>query len=1116
MTLEDFFTLTEMKDGLTAPARVEELINVLQEDQKDQHNIVKNASDLTRQWSAVASTIASTENKDCLALFLQLNGLCYFDNWLKHGQKCFQETGDSFVEESIIVLLGAVEKLLREEQQSVISGIMMTVKDLLSNNSSRVQDRAIALLDSCKQYNGSNVVQKDVDEDMAVCVDVDVIEHPISKHKQPNCSSQDISTSRVINSEEKNLEPATDEITPEICPKTMQTEVVADLTIQPSDKTLDHASPDPVHSCTLKLLSENISVVGNSSKHQLEASTGIESSGSAFSEPRTLEGQSDVANSNEHDEAKQMLQIRSSNNLVSTGTFCADNANTVESKVGTDNEKDVDVVKGDPCLKTNSSGDVRKEASDGIDEMYDSISPNSCSKISVSDSTAPVDVLQGSSSSELSMGKNEGITPNLSGKDDTDAIEESNDQNVSDEVEVVGGNVDLTANLSRKEGTEVIEAIELSNGQNLSDKDEVNWKNEDPTTSLLRKENTEANEEAKNQNVSDEDEAVSGNDPEFYISRADSEHSIKKKSEFQLDYDMFDPLEVARQVAMEVEREMGCREPSCSSSERTSCGGTRLPDSPDSLKGKMSRVIHRPCKDVSTGPNLSAFVEDRVFVKAKNLPSERENCIGDIEPTEVSEVAQKLEPEENKHVCSFDLNEDVLSDDDTDNQTNPVTAPISVDSAAHQTKPVTAPISVDSAAHQTIPVIAPISVDSASRAAATSGLPSSHLQFDGTCGWKGSAETSAFRPAPTRKVSEGDNSVFASGSSSSLFQRQEYLDFDLNVAESEEDIISDVPPSKEPPDSTARPSGEYSLDSFPKRSDLLRLDLNCVSDSGDAPLSYWRKEERLRPHYNGQFSPSASSSSSSRQPSLKNIDLNDQPSAYTEFLHPSLTAKSSRNLYTSNFGGFKTNKSVISLMGARVEVSQEDSVPQTFPFLNGRIVDPAVVSSMTRNDSVLGLASSSPYAHLSMYGYNGLPSGPTVPYSSAIHGLSGQIPYMVDSRGNPVVPQVLGPVPALPSSFPQQPSFFESLAAAPADFNGFVPSRHGFDLNSGLMFEGRSRDAGNTRQLLNSCQGISMDDQMRANSQSTSGSGVGGKRKEIDGGWDPYSFNNKHHQSPWK
>lgn len=63
------------------------------------------------------------------------------------------------------------------------------------------------------------------------------------------------------------------------------------------------------------------------------------------------------------------------------------------------------------------------------------------------------------------------------------------------------------------------------------------------------------------------------------------------------------------------------------------------------------------------------------------------------------------------------------------------------------------------------------------------------------------------------------------------------------------------------------------------------------------------------------------------------------------------------------------------------------------------------------------------------------------------------------------------------------------------------------------MIEGRSRD-GNVLQLFNPHgQGISMDEQMEANSQSTP---VGKKRKETDGGSDPHPFNYKHHQPPWK
>lgn len=1099
MTLEDFFTLTEMREGLTAPARVKELINVLQ---KDKHNTVKNDVYSNRQWSTVARTIAATVNKDCLALFLQLDGLCYFDTWLKHGQKCLQETGDGFMEEAMIELLGAIEKLHKDEQKPVISDIMLTVKDLLSNKSSRVQDRARSLYSIWKQNSESNAVYMDVDKDKAVSDNLVGVNENCN-HDQPECSLQDISTSRVDNNEEKNLEPASSYMTPTVSPEIMQTEVVVDLALPISDKDFGHASindgpPNTVQSDTLNLVSETRPDLGNRSMHQLEATTGIKSPGSAVPGQRTPEGQSDVASSNEHDEAKQMPHIRSSNNLGVTETsFCVDSTNSVESKVGDNNEKDVDVGKEDPCINKSPSGDVRKELSEGNGETFDSRPSNPCTNLSAFDSTASANVLQGSPAHEI-MAKNEQLTAFLSEEVDTEANKESNVQNFSDKDEVDLGNEDPTTNISSKEDRETIDG---SNGQNVPEKAGFDCENEVITTYLLKKEETEAIEKSNGQNVSDEigdltvnlsgkedseaiegssgqnvsdeDEVVRKNDYDLSMSGADVKHSVAKKS----DFDMFDPLEVARQVAMEVEREVDCREPSFSSSERMS--GDGKVESSDYLKEKNIIGIHCSFNDVSTGPNHYA-VGGKDFVQTKNI--QRKNCTVNIEPTESSEMAQEKEHEEDNNVCGFDLNKDVLSDIDADNLINPVTTPNMVVSA--------------------------------SRDVSTSGLPLSALQIEGTVEWKGYAEASAFCPPSTCKISKGESSTFASGSSTNLFRRKEYLDFDLNVAEGE-DKLTDFPPTREIPNSTRRSSENCSFEASPKKSDLLQLDLNCVSDNGDAPVSYWRKEERVLPHYNGQLSPSASSSSSSMQPALKKFDLNDQPSPFTEFLHPALTVRSSTNVYTSVAGGFKTDESVISLMGSRVEVRQKDNVPQTIPLFNGSIGDPAADASMTRNDGVMGSALSLQYAHSFMYGYNGPLSGPTVPYSSAIYGHGGQIPFMVDSRGTPVAPRALSPVPALPPSFPQ-PLFFESLAASPADSNGLVPTRHGLDLNLGVMTEGRSRDVGNMLQLFNPGQGISKDEQMRAYSQAASSSGVGGKRKEPDGGWDPSAFNYKHHQPPWK
>ena len=119
MTLEDFFTLTEMKDGLTAPSRVQELVSVMQ---KEKDCVVKNVGDAMRQWASVASTIAATDNKECLDLFIQSDGLWFINRWLQDVQNA-GDTNESCIEESITALLRAVEKLHLDCEKSMSSGI---------------------------------------------------------------------------------------------------------------------------------------------------------------------------------------------------------------------------------------------------------------------------------------------------------------------------------------------------------------------------------------------------------------------------------------------------------------------------------------------------------------------------------------------------------------------------------------------------------------------------------------------------------------------------------------------------------------------------------------------------------------------------------------------------------------------------------------------------------------------------------------------------------------------------------------------------------------------------------------------------------------------------------
>ncbi|KAK1320380.1 hypothetical protein QJS10_CPA03g02256 [Acorus calamus] len=143
MPLEDFFTLTEMKDGLSNLARVEELVSVMQ---KEKDNAINNVGEAARQWSTVAGILLATENKDCLNHFIQLNGLQFLGQWLQEAHKCGTDINDGLLEESINALLSVVNKLM-DAENCTVSGFAVTINHLLCHKSLTIQEKARVLLE---------------------------------------------------------------------------------------------------------------------------------------------------------------------------------------------------------------------------------------------------------------------------------------------------------------------------------------------------------------------------------------------------------------------------------------------------------------------------------------------------------------------------------------------------------------------------------------------------------------------------------------------------------------------------------------------------------------------------------------------------------------------------------------------------------------------------------------------------------------------------------------------------------------------------------------------------------------------------------------------------------
>ncbi|KAL2895450.1 FMN-dependent NADH-azoreductase [Bienertia sinuspersici] len=276
------------------------------------------------------------------------------------------------------------------------------------------------------------------------------------------------------------------------------------------------------------------------------------------------------------------------------------------------------------------------------------------------------------------------------------------------------------------------------------------------------------------------------------------------------------------------------------------------------------------------------------------------------------------------------------------------------------------------------------------RAVVGLGMPAGPLQFEGSLGWKGSAATSAFRPASPRRASDSDKALSGGATSSGSRQKQDFLDFDLNVTEGGGDDKIVIPVlSKQKQMLSSLRSDESSVELSPKKSQGLKLDLNQTEDDGVLPTSEWKMGLQLIRPQNSHRSPSPASSSSCLQSSMRNFDLNDNPSNCTDLSdQPTFLRESSQK---ANLCMGPPDDTVISIMGTKVK--KNTFPPQTpLPFLNGKASEPVMDANLFRGGPLMGLGPAVPYPQ-SVFGYNGLAMGPHCSLTSAqIYRPGGPIP----------------------------------------------------------------------------------------------------------------------------
>ncbi|KAI5683505.1 hypothetical protein M9H77_04733 [Catharanthus roseus] len=506
-----------------------------------------------------------------------------------------------------------------------------------------------------------------------------------------------------------------------------------------------------------------------------------------------------------------------------------------------------------------------------------------------------------------------------------------------------------------------------------------------------------------------------------------------------------------------------------------------------------------------------------------------EDCSSTVADTTVSAGAPTMNPK-----MKFDLNEGLNGDDGKFGE------PINL-SASGCSSSVYAVNTLSSYAPSSAGSI-PASITVAAAAKGPFVPPFDLLRSKGELGWKGSAATSAFRPAEPRKVLHLPvGSLNASPDESTSRPCRLPLDIDLNVPD--ETLIEELACR----DSTAElgSMSDHLGNNQKSRNDFtgsapvhscggLDLDLNRVDDANDMmqfPTSCSRRLE-------APVVPlkSVSSSSLSGSEARRDFDLNNGPGVddagaehsslllqgrSNYVLHPQASFVGTRpnSIDSGGFSAwFPPGNSYSSVTIPSVLPDRgEQAFPIMPPGMPQRILGPPGGNLFAPEIYRGSVLSSSPAVHFpsSPFPYQVFPFGTSMPLPSATFSV-GSASYMDSTSAgrlfNPAVnSQFLTPVGSVTSQYPRPflVNLSDGVTKGSADHSRKW-GRPGLDLNAGpgsLEVQGR--------ELLSQRQLLAASSQM-AEEQSRIYSADGNvlKRKEPEGGWDSESLRYK--QPSWQ
>ncbi|KAM0909380.1 hypothetical protein ACQ4PT_014840 [Festuca glaucescens] len=160
--LEDFFTPTEMKEGISTVARIGELVSEMQ---KLKDVVVLNKADLLRQCLTAVNTLAITENEECLQHFVQLDGVGFLTKWFQDVQNCSKDIS-SAAEDLILAILTALDSF-PDSVRAASCGVLPTVQNLLVHGNTEISQKARVLCQKWSSVPKGCTDDQDMDTEQA-------------------------------------------------------------------------------------------------------------------------------------------------------------------------------------------------------------------------------------------------------------------------------------------------------------------------------------------------------------------------------------------------------------------------------------------------------------------------------------------------------------------------------------------------------------------------------------------------------------------------------------------------------------------------------------------------------------------------------------------------------------------------------------------------------------------------------------------------------------------------------------------------------------------------------------------------------------------------------------